>query len=488
MGSGRRAPADVTSLNFIAGDFVRPSDGRVEPNVNPADLADRLDPVAFSSARDVERAVAAASRTLRAWDDRGPIARGELVRRAARTLEERADQLAATITREQGKLLREAEAEVERTIAVLEFAAGHGRRLNGVTTPADDDRTFAFTFRVPVGVTALITPWNFPLAIPAWKLGPALVSGCTVVLKPSPLTPQTATLLLEAFADAGVPPGTVNLVHGDREAGEALVADPRVRAVSFTGSVPVGREINGVAAPRLARTQLELGGKNAVLVLDDAVVEDAVDAVVRGAFSNAGQRCSATSRVVVQSGIRERFVEELLARVAELRVGQGTDPAADIGPVVDATRYQACTEAVEEARADGGQVVASGRFPSDLPDGYYVRPAIVLDPPAWSRIAQVEIFGPVVALLEAESLEDAIRIANGVEYGMSAAIFTQDLARIHDALRRLEAGMLHVNRPGTGAYPHLPHGGTKASQYGPPECSEETFDFYTELRSACVRC
>jgi aldehyde dehydrogenase (NAD+) len=478
----------VTCLNFISGDFVESPDGRVEPNLNPADLADELEPVVFSTAADVDRAVAAASAALPSWDDRGPIARGRIVARAARNLEDRADEVAAAITREQGKLVREAEAEVERTIAVLEFAAGHGRRLNGSTTPADDDRTFAFTFRVPVGVTALITPWNFPLAIPAWKLGPALVAGCTAVLKPSPLTPWTATLLLEAFAAAGTPPGVVNLVHGDREAGAALVADPRVAAVSFTGSVPVGREINGVAAPRLARTQLELGGKNAVIVLDDAVVDDAVDAVVRGAFSNAGQRCSATSRVIVQPGIRERFVEQLLQRVSELRVGPGTSPAADIGPVVDAARRRACNEAVDEAAADGVEVVSTGSFLDGLPDGYYVRPAVVLDPAPSSRIAQTEIFGPVVAVLEAASFEDAIRIANDVEYGMSAAIFTRDLARIHDALRRLDAGMLHVNRPGTGAYPHLPHGGTKASQYGPPECSAETFDFYTELRSACVRC
>ncbi len=337
-------------------------------------------------------------------------------------------------------------------------------------------------------MVGLITPWNFPLAIPMWKVAPALLSGCTAVLKPSPLTPLTAALLVEVFQEAGVPAGVLNLVQGDVAAGEALVANPRVAGVSFTGSLGVGTAIHTGGAPRLLRTQLELGGKNAVVVCDDADLDRAVEAVVHGAFGQAGQRCSATSRAVVDVRVRDEFLERLVPRVADLRVGPGDDPASRIGPVVDTVRRDAVLAAVAGALRDGGKVVCGGG-PEErpgLPEGCYVQPTVVRDVPWDAELAQEEVFGPVLAVIDAEDFDDAMRIANCVRYGMSGTVFTASPSRAFEALERFEAGMLHVNRPGVGAYAHLPHTGAKASQYGPPECSPEVFDFYTQWHSACI--
>jgi alpha-ketoglutaric semialdehyde dehydrogenase len=481
-------PIDPAHLgNFVAGEWHGPESGQTRTNLNPADLGDRIGEFAESGGVDVEIAVDAATGALAAWRDRGPIARADTLRRAGRLLEDRREPLAATITREQGKRLGEARGEVDRALAILEFTAGEARRLNGVSTPAEEPRTLAMTFRRPIGMVGLITPWNFPLAIPMWKVAPALLAGCTAVLKPSPLTPLTAALLVQAFADAGVPAGALNLVQGDRAAGEALVAHPDVAGISFTGSLPVGLAIQRAGAPRLLRTQLELGGKNAVLVLADADLAKATDAIVHGAFGQSGQRCSATSRVIVDGTVRDELVERLVERVGAMRVGPGTDRHSDIGPVVNEDRLAACLAAIDKATSDGAKIACGGGRVSDgLPDGYYVRPTVLRDV-AWdSEIATEEIFGPVLSVIDCHGFDDAVRIANSVRYGMSGTVFTRDPARIFEALERLEAGMLHVNRPGVGAYAHLPHVGTKCSQYGPPECSPQVWDFYTEWRSACI--
>ena len=473
--------------NYIAGAWREGQSGKHRRNVNPADIHDHIGDFTESGVVDVEWAVDAAAEAFADWRARGPIARAEVLRRAGRLLEERREVLAATITREQGKRLVEARAEVDRALTILDFTVGEARRLNGVTTPAEDPRTVAMTFRRPIGVVGLITPWNFPVAIPMWKVAPALLSGCTAVLKPSPFTPLTAALLVQAFHDADLPPGVLNLVQGDRAAGEALVAHPAVAGVSFTGSLAVGLAIQQVGASRLLKTQLELGGKNALIVLDDAELDRAVDAIIHGAFGQAGQRCSATSRVIVDRAVKEDLLDRLVTRVQAMRVGPGTDPAVDIGPVVNEERLEACLNAIERAVADGATVACGGRRLTDgLPEGYYVAPTVLRDVPEQSEIAQEEIFGPVLAVLDCDGLDDAIRIANSVRYGMSGTVFTKDLTRAFEALDRLEAGMLHVNRPGVGAYAHLPHVGTKSSQYGPPECSPQVWDFYTEWRSACV--
>jgi len=356
-----------------------------------------------------------------------------------------------------------------------------------VTTPAEEARTWSMTFRVPLGVVGLITPWTFPLAIPMWKVAPALLAGCTSVFKPSPFTPLTAALLQDIFNEAGLPAGVLNLVQGDRAAGEALVTDPAVSGISFTGSLAIGTAIHVAAAPKLTRMQLELGGKNAVLVLDDADLDQATDAIVFRAFGQAGQRCSATSRVIVEKAVKEELLERLVARVGALRVGVADDETADICPVVNEDRLSACLAGIESAQNSGAKVAVGGERALDgVPEGYYVQPTVLRDVPWESEIAQEEIFGPVLSVIDCDGFEDAMRISNSVKYGMSGTIFTQNPSRAFEALNQFEAGMLHVNRPGVGAYAHLPHMGAKASQLGAPECSPQVWEFYTDWRSACI--
>ena len=479
-------PSPDQLLNHIDGSWTPSRDGGVRPNINPANSCDVIGEFAESAAVDVTGAVDAAACALPSWDRLGPIGRAEILRRAGRLVEERAELIATAITREQGKRLGEARGEVDRALAILEFTAGEARRLNGVTTPAEESRTVAMTFRRPLGVVGLVTPWNFPVAIPMWKVAPALLAGCTTVLKPSPLTPWTSALLVQAFTDAGVPPGVLNLVQGDREAGEALVADARVAGVSFTGSLAVGSAINRAGADRLMRTQLELGGKNALIVLADADLDAAVDAIVHGAFGQSGQRCSATSRVVADRTIVDNLLARLLPRVRAMRVGPGDDAGADIGPVVNDERMQACLEAVAKAAANGATVACGGAAAAIDHPGYFVEPTVLTDV-AWdAEIAQEEVFGPVLSVITCDGYDDAMRIANSVRYGMSGTIFTRDPSMIFQALQDFQAGMLHVNRPGVGAYAHLPHMGAKASQLGAPECSPDVWAFYTDLRSACI--
>ncbi|MFD1933348.1 aldehyde dehydrogenase family protein [Nonomuraea mangrovi] len=480
-------PSPDHLLNHIDGRWVPSQTGAVRPNLNPANTDDVIGEFTESGAKDATAAVDAATAAHREWDVIGPIERAKALTVAARLIGERRDEFAEAITREQGKRLSESKGEVSRSLAILDFTIGEARRINGVTTPAEEPRTLAMTFRRPLGVVGLITPWNFPVAIPMWKVAPALVAGCTAVLKPSPLTPWTSALLVQAFADAGLPPGVLNLVQGDRGPGEALVADPRVAGISFTGSLPVGQAINRAGAGRLMRTQLELGGKNALIVLADADVDAAVDAIVHGAFGQSGQRCSATSRVIVDRSVRDKLLNILLPRVQAMRIGRGDQEWADIGPVVNDERLRACLAAVEGAVAAGAWVACGGKEATLDTPGYFVEPTVLTDV-AWdSEIAQEEVFGPVLSVIDCEGYEDAMRISNSVKYGMSGTIFTQNPSLMFQALHDFQAGMLHVNRPGVGAYSHLPHMGAKASQLGAPECSPDVWDFYTDLRSACIR-
>ncbi|WP_350274803.1 aldehyde dehydrogenase family protein [Kribbella sp. HUAS MG21] len=473
--------------NFVDGRWVPGAGGATRRNLNPADLDDVIGEFAESGAADVRAAVDAAEAAQPGWDAIGPIERAKYLSRAARILEQRVDDLAAAITREQGKRLSEARGEVTRALTVLEFTIGEARRINGETTPAEEPRTVVLTFRRPIGLVGLITPWNFPVAIPMWKIAPALLSGCAAVLKPSPLTPLTSALLVQAFHDAGVPAGVLNLVQGDREAGEALVGDRRIAGVSFTGSLPVGLAINQAGAGRLLRTQLELGGKNALIVLADADLDEATDAIVFGAFGQSGQRCSATSRVVVDRAVHDELLDRLVARVGPMRVGRGDQDWADIGPVVNEERQRACLDAIDAAVAGGATIAVGGGAAALDTRGWFVNPT-VLDNVAWdSEIAQEEVFGPVLSVITCDGYDDAMRISNSVKYGMSGTIFTRNPAYIFQALQDFQAGMLHVNRPGVGAYSHLPHMGAKASQLGAPECSPDVWQFYTDLRSACIR-
>ena len=474
-------------LNLVDGAWTPSSSGDTRANLNPADTSDLIGEFAESVTADVTRAIDAAEAAQQAWDAIGPIERAKVLTRAGRLIEERVEEIAEAITREQGKRLSEARGEVTRGLAILDFHIGEARRMNGETTAAEEPRTLVLTFRRPIGIVGLITPWNFPFAIPVWKVAPALLSGCAAVLKPSPLTPLTSALLVQAFVDAGVPKGVLNLIQGDREAGEALVNDPRIAGISFTGSLPVGQAINRAGADRLMRAQLELGGKNALIVLDDADLDAAVDAIVHGAFGQSGQRCSATSRIIVDAKVHDELLERLVPRVRAMKIGPGSQPDADIGPVVNDERYRACLDAITKAVRDGATVVAGGGAADLGTEGYFIQPT-VLDSVAWdSELAQEEVFGPVLSVITCDGYDDAMRISNSVKYGMSGTIFTQSPAYMFQALQDFEAGMLHVNRPGVGAYSHLPHMGAKASQLGAPECSPEVWQFYTDLRSACIR-
>lgn len=480
--------AERLQLNHIDGCWQDASDGGTFVDLNPADTADIVGTFAESTAADALAAIDAAKRAAHAWEQLGSIARGDILFAAAAAMEHRIDDLAAAVTREQGKTLSESRAEAKRGIDILRFTAGEGRRISGSTLPADSGRTLALTWRKPIGVVALITPWNFPLAIPIWKMAPALLSGCTAIIKPSPIAPLTTALLVDIFTEAGVPAGVLNLLQGDRIAGETLTNHPDVRGISFTGSLPVGLAIQKAAAPRLARTQLELGGKNALIVLEDADLDAAADAVVHGAFGQAGQRCSATSRVLVDRSVREELVSRLRDRLSQIRIGDPFDPETTLGPVVDENRLNACVAAIAQARADGATVELGGERLTDgsHSDGYFIEPTVITGVAPDSELAMEEVFGPVLSVIDVDGFDDAMNISNSVKYGMSGTIFTENRAHIYDALDRFEAGMLHVNRPGVGAWPHLPHMGAKLSQYGPPECSPETWDFYTEWRSACV--
>ena len=474
-------------LNYVNGTWTPSSGGETRPNLNPADTGDVIGEFGESVAADVTAAVDAAEAAQPDWDAIGPIERAKVLTKAARLIEDRIEDFAAAITREQGKRLGEARGEVTRGLAILEFHIGEARRMNGETTAAEEPRTVVLTFRRPIGVVGLITPWNFPLTIPIWKVTPALLSGCTAVLKPSPLTPLTAALLVQAFHHAGVPAGVLNLVQGDREAGEALVEDERVAGISFTGSLPVGQAINRAGAGRLMRTQLELGGKNALIVLADADLDAACDAIVHGAYGQSGQRCSATSRIIVDRAVHDELMARLAPRVRAMKIGPGDQPDADIGPVVNDERHQACLQAIEQAVADGAELLAGGGAAELDAPGYFVKPTL-LDDVAWdSELAQEEVFGPVLSVITCDGYDDAMRISNSVKYGMSGTIFTQNPALMFQALQDFQAGMLHVNRPGVGAYSHLPHMGAKASQLGAPECSPDVWNFYTDLRSACIR-
>jgi alpha-ketoglutaric semialdehyde dehydrogenase len=474
-------------LNYIDGSWKPSASGQVRTNRNPANTDDIIGEFSESVAADVAAAIDAAVAAQPAWDAVGPVARAEVLSRARRLVEKRTDEFASAITREQGKRLSEAKGEVNRSLAILDFTIGEARRMNGVTTPAEEPRTIAMTFRRPLGVVGLITPWNFPLAIPMWKVAPALLAGCGAVLKPSPVTPLTSALLVQAFADAGVPAGVLNLIQGDREAGEALVADPRVAGISFTGSLPVGQAINRAGAGRLMRTQLELGGKNALIVLEDADLDAAVDAIVHGAFGQNGQRCSATSRAIVDRKVHDALLRRLVPRVRAMRIGRGDQDWADIGPVVNDERLQACLDAVEKALAAGAEIACGGKAVTLETPGYFVEPTVLTNV-AWdSELAQEEVFGPVLSLIACDGYDDAMRISNSVRYGMSGTIFTKNPSLMFQALQDFQAGMLHVNRPGVGAYAHLPHMGAKASQLGAPECSADVWNFYTDLRSACIK-
>jgi alpha-ketoglutaric semialdehyde dehydrogenase len=475
--------------NLIDGEWQPSKSGRRVPDVNPADTSEVLAEAPASTADEAAAAVDAAARAFDGWRDTPAPKRGQILYKAQRLMEARRDELAETLTREEGKTVAESRGELQRAINVIEFFAGEARRLTGETIPSELPYNFCYTVKEPLGPVGIITPWNFPVAIPIWKIAPALVSGDTVVFKPASLTPLTAATLADIFLEAGIPPGVLNVVYGSgREVGDTIVKHPAIRAVSFTGSNDVGTALYAAAAARGIKCQCEMGGKNPIVILADADLDLAVESTVQGAFGSTGQRCTATSRAVVVESIANEFVERLEARTARLVVGNGLDPKTNVGPSVDESQLGTVLEYVDAGRREGARLVRGGERLKDngRDRGYFVAPAIFDRVEPQMAIAQEEIFGPVLSVIRAPDAASAMKIANGVRYGLSASIYTSDVASMFRFVDKLEAGIIHVNSPTVGGEAHIPFGGMKATGVGLREMGRVAIDFYTELKVVYV--
>ena len=474
--------------NFIGGEW-RDSKGKRVQDLNPADTSDVVADAPSSTAAEAAEACEAALRAYPGWRNTPAPVRGQLLYRVQRRMEERKEEIAEALTREEGKTLVEARGEMQRAINVIEFFAGEARRITGDTIPSELPHNFCYTVKQPVGPVAIITPWNFPIAIPVWKMAPALVSGNTVVFKPASLTPLTAALIVEVFEQCGIPPGVLNLVFGGgREVGDTIVKHPAIQAVSFTGSNDVGSGLYSAAAARGIKCQCEMGGKNPIVVLADADLDLAVESTVQGAFGSTGQRCTATSRAVVEQSIANEFVERLHARAASLVVGNGLDPKTNVGPSVDVKQLDTVLEYIGIAQSEGAKLVAGGARLKDggLDKGFFVAPTIFDSVDANMRVAQEEIFGPVLSVIRAPDPRSALEIANGVRFGLSASIYTNDVASMFRFVDQLDAGIIHVNSPTVGGEAHIPFGGMKATGVGLREMGSVAIDFYTELKVVYV--
>ncbi len=470
--------------NYIGGEWVSASSGETFTTRNPARFDEIVAEYPKGTREDARRALEAAARALDGWRRLPAPKRGEYLYRAAEWLVARLDQIAAEMTREEGKTFKEAKGEAQRAVNIFRYFAGEGSRMAGETVPSEREQVFCFTTRKPRGVVSLITPWNFPVAIPAWKMAPALVCGNTVVIKPASLAPACALRLVEALHGAGIPAGVVNLVTGPGgTVGEEMLANEHVRAVSFTGSCAVGDHIYQRAAPRKIPAQLEMGGKNPTIVCADADLEYAAATVLNAAFFSTGQKCTATSRCIIERSAYDRFTELLVEKTKKMKLGDGMDPTVDMGPCVDENQMNTVLEYIELGRREGLKLLCGGRrlTEGDYARGYFVEPTIfdAVDPA--SRLAQEEIFGPVLALMPAGNFDEALRLANAVKFGLSASVQTRDVGKIFRYIQEIEAGLITVNLPSAGVEYQLPFGGVKDSSTGFREQGSVAVDFYSEL-------
>jgi alpha-ketoglutaric semialdehyde dehydrogenase len=475
--------------NLIGGQWVPARSGSTFQSLSPADREDVVGVFPRSGPEDVAAAVEAARRAFPGWRATPQPARGDLLRRAAQLLRDRKEDLARLMTREMGKVLVEARGDVQEAIDMADYMAGEGRRPIGETVPSELTDKACFTWREPVGVVGLITPWNFPVAIPSWKLFPALLAGNAVVLKPAEDTPLCAVRLVEVLVEAGLPPGVVNVVHGiGEEAGAALVAHPDVQGLSFTGSAEVGRLVAARGGEQLKRVSLELGGKNAIVVLDDGDLDLALDGAVWAAFGTTGQRCTAASRMIVHRKVLGDFTDLLRRRAETLQVGNGLDEHVDVGPIVNERQLRRVHSYTEVGLGEGARLVTGGAVldRGDLGRGNFYAPTIFADVRPGMRIAQEEIFGPTVSVIAAESLDEAIAAANSTAYGLSLSIYTRDVNRAFRAMRELQAGIVYVNAPTIGAEIQLPFGGIKSTGNGHREAGSTALEEFSEWKSVYV--
>ena len=474
--------------NYINGEWV--SSAKTFENRNPANTSEIVGTFSKGTAADVTAAADAAQAAFAGWAAMPAPARGNILFKAADILEKKFDQLGAEMTREEGKTLPEAKGEVRRAINIFRYFAGEGSRMDGVMVPSERERVHVFAIRKPIGVVGLVTPWNFPIAIPAWKMAPALICGNTIVVKPASVSPLCAWRLVEALHEAGIPRGVVNFVAGSgAELGEALVNAKPVKAISFTGSNDVGNWLHAEASKRHLRIQLEMGGKNPTIVLADADLKSAVENVCNAAFFSTGQKCTATSRAIVEDGIYDAFVAALVERTKKLTVGDGMQAGIDIGPCVDQGALDTVLKYIAIAKSEGLEPLCGGNHLTggDYDKGYFVEPTIFADVKPEHTIAQEEIFGPVLAIMRAKDYDDAMRIANDIPYGLSSSIQTSSLSKAMDFVYRAEAGLLTINLPSAGVEYQLPFGGTKDSSFGPKEQGPAAFDFYSDFKTVYLK-
>lgn len=475
--------------NYLAGKWQGADSGRTFVSINPADRRQVLGSFPRSQAADVDKAVAAAKAAFPSWSKVPAPRRAEVMFEAGRLMTERKKELGRLMTLEMGKILRESLGDVQEGIDMTFYIAGEGRRLIGETTPSELANKFACSIRVPLGVVAAITPWNFPFAIPTWKIVPALVAGNTVVFKPAEDTPLLATKLVEIFIEAGLPEGVLNLVHGyGEDAGAALVAHPDLALVSFTGSCEVGREIAIRCAQDYKRVSLEMGGKNAIIVMEDGDIPLAIEGALWGAFGTSGQRCTAASRLFIQRSIFDRFLELFLERVEKVKPGNGLDQSTDMGPIINQAQLDKVHSYTEIGKGEGAKLLTGGHVlkDGDYANGFFYAPTVFVNVDARMRIAQEEIFGPTVCLIAFDHLEEAIGYVNSVKYGLSSAIYTRDINNAFTAIQDISAGITYVNSSTIGAEVHLPFGGVRQTGNGHREGSSAVLDVFTEWKTVYV--
>ncbi|UFJ39365.1 aldehyde dehydrogenase family protein [Brevibacillus humidisoli] len=479
-----------TYRNYVNGEWINCRSGQLFPSVNPANTNEVLGYFQKSNADDARDAIQAAKAAFPAWSQTAAPKRGEFLFRLIQLLENKREELAETITREVGKTLREARGEVNKTILSMKQLTGEATRLTGQTVPSWDEQVFGYTVREPIGVFAIIAPWNFPLGIGLWKIVPAIIAGNTVVFKPASNTSLISVMLMQLLIESGVPTGVVNMVTGPGAViGDELAHHPDVKGISFTGSSEVGLALGQAVASRGGKMQAEMGGKNPAIILEDADIDLAIDSIVLSGFLDNGQRCTGTSRVLVLPAVAEEVKTKLIKRARELRVGNGFDPESENGPVIDQNQLDTYLYYVKKGVEEGAVLECGGTRLTDgaLQHGYFVAPTVFTNVKPDMVIAQEEIFAPVISVIDVESYEQAMEAANRVEFGLSSTIFTNDLNKAFQFVRGIQSGVTHVNLPSTHFESQYPFGGKKISGIGPKEQGESALDFYVELKTVYVR-
>ncbi len=486
---GSKAAGVKTFKNFIAGQWVAPSNDAYFENRNPASPDDLIGRFPDSDQKDIDAAVRSAKKGFALWSRTPAPARGDVLRRVGDLLVERKDAIADAMTREMGKVLAETRGDVQEGIDTAYYAATEGRRLFGHVVPSELSSKWAMSYRRPIGVVGLITPFNFPMAIPTWKMFPALLCGNSVIIKPSEDVPHTVHLLVEILLEAGLPPEVIQLVHGRGETvGEALVEHPDVPVISFTGSTETGAIIGETCGRMHKRLSLEMGGKNAMIVMDDANQDLALEGVLWGAFGTTGQRCTATSRLILHRKVHDRFLQRLADAAAKLKLGDGRAEKTDVGPLIHEASREKVQRYVDIGKKEGAELVTGGKRPSGerLAKGYFFQPTVFAGVKPRTRLEQEEIFGPVLSVVQVDSFDEAVQVNNDVRYGLSSSIYTGNVDLAFRALQELDNGITYVNAPTIGAEAHLPFGGVKATGNGHREGGWEVFEFYSETKVGYV--